>query len=102
VSTREFGAQEQDAAAKGAASLEALLDVSMPIVVEIGRTTMTVQEILSLGVGSVVQLERLVGDPVDVFVGDRRFGVGEIVVVGDHFGVRIVSLHAPASLERAA
>lgn len=102
MSKNDFGGQQAAAAADGAASLEALLDVSMPVVIEIGRTTMTVQEILSLGVGSIVQIDRLVGEPVDVFVGDRRFGLGEIVVVGEHFGVRITSLHAPANLERAA
>jgi len=72
-----------------AAPLDTLLDVSMPVVIEIGRTHMTVQEVLQLGPGSVVALDRLVGEPVDVFVGDRRLALGEVVVVGDHFGVRI-------------
>lgn len=70
-------------------SLDALLDVSMPVVIEIGRTSMTVQEVLQLTVGSVVELERGVGEPVDVYVGDRRLALGEVVVIGEHFGVRI-------------
>ena len=75
--------------AGGAATFDTLLDVSLPVVIEIGRTRMTVQEVLALGPGAVVQLDRLVGEPVDVYVGDRRLATGEVVVVGEHFGVRI-------------
>lgn len=74
------------------ASIDMLLDISLPVVIEIGRTSLTMQEVLQLGPGSVVALERMVGEPVDVFVGDRRFAQGEVVVVGDHFGVRIARL----------
>jgi flagellar motor switch protein FliN len=72
-----------------ALSFDALLDVSMPVAIEIGRASMTVSEILQLNVGSVVQLDRIVGEPVDIYVSDRRFAQGEVVVVGEHFGVRI-------------
>lgn len=75
--------------AAGPMSFDALLDVSMPVAIEIGRASMTVAEILQIGVGSVVQLDRIVGEPVDIFVSDRRFAQGEVVVVGEHFGVRI-------------
>ena len=78
-----------DATRAAAASFDTLLDVSMPVVIEIGRASMTVQEVLQLGAGSVVQLDRLVGEPVDVYVSDRRLAQGEVVVVDDHFGVRI-------------
>lgn len=81
-----------DASSAGGRSpvaLDALLDVPMPVVIEIGRARLTVQEILQLGPGSVVELDRAVGDPVDLYVSDRRLAEGEIVVVGDHFGVRI-------------
>ena len=73
----------------GANPYDALLDISMPVAIEIGRAQMTVQEILDLGVGSVVQLDRIVGEPVDIYVSDRRIAQGEVVVVGEHFGVRI-------------
>ncbi len=69
-----------------------LLDLSLPISIELGRTTMTVQELLRLGRGSVVQLERLAGEPIDIYVGDRRFAEGEVVVLGEHFGVRITRI----------
>jgi flagellar motor switch protein FliN/FliY len=73
----------------GAPALDALLDVSMPVIIEIGRTTMTLQEVLQLGPGSIVSLDRAVGEPVDIFVGDRRLAQGEIVVVNDHLAVRV-------------
>lgn len=69
-----------------------LLDLSLPISIELGRTTMTVQELLRLGRGSVIQLDRLAGEPIDIFVGDRRFAEGEVVVLGEHFGVRITRI----------
>ena len=72
--------------------LSMLLDLTLPISIELGRTSMTVQEVLRLGRGSVIQLERLAGEPIDIFVGDRRFAEGEVVVLGDHFGVRITRI----------
>lgn len=79
-----------------------LLDLSLPVSIELGRTNMTVQELLRLGRGSVIQLDRLAGEPIDIFVGDRRFAEGEVVVLGEHFGVRItriVSTNANASTQ---
>jgi flagellar motor switch protein FliN/FliY len=69
-----------------------LMDLTLPLSIELGRTRMTVQEILRLGRGSVVQLERLAGEPIDLFVADRRFAEGEVVVLGEHFGVRITRI----------
>ena len=69
--------------------LSLLMDLTLPISIELGRTTMAVQEILRLGRGSVIQLERLAGEPIDIFIGDRRFAEGEVVVLGEHFGVRV-------------
>ncbi len=80
------------ATAAAGTQLDSLLDMSLPVSIEFGRTTMTMQEVLELGPGSVVQLERMVGEPVDVFVSDRRLAEGEIVVVGEQFGVRITRI----------
>jgi flagellar motor switch protein FliN/FliY len=85
-----------------ASSLDALLDVSMPVVIEIGRAQMTVQEVLQLSPGSVVQLDRSVGEPVDIYVSDRRLAQGEVVVVGDHFGVRITRVLSNSTGESGA
>lgn len=69
-----------------------LLDLTLPVSIELGRTTMTVQELLRLGRGAVIQLDRLAGEPIDIYVGDRRFAEGEVVVLGEHFGVRVTRI----------
>jgi flagellar motor switch protein FliN len=79
------------------AALSLLYDLSLPVAVELGRTRLSVQEVLALGRGSVVQLERLAGEPIDVFVGDRRFAEGEVVVLGEHFGIRITRVISGAT-----
>jgi flagellar motor switch protein FliN/FliY len=78
--------------------LAMLMDLTLPLSIELGRTRMTVQEILRLGRGSVVQLERLAGEPIDLYVADRRFAEGEVVVLGEHFGVRITRIISNVAL----
>ena len=78
------------------------MDVSMPVIIEIGRTHMTLGELLQLHEGSVVQLDRMVGDTVDVHVSDRKLAEGEIVMIGDHFGVRVTRVIGNPSAEAAA
>lgn len=87
------------AAAGGGSSLDTLLDVSMPVSIEFGRSRMTVNDVLQLGAGSVIQLDRMVGEPIDVIVGDRKLAEGEVVVIGEHFGVRITRI-VPSGLEQ--
>ncbi len=88
----ELGAESVQA---NPAALSMVYDLTLPVAIELGRTRMSVQEVLALGRGSVVQLERLAGEPIDVFVGDRRFAEGEVVVVGEQFGVRITRVLIP-------
>ncbi len=80
--------------------LDSLLDMTLPVTVEFGRTTMTIQELLALEPGSVIQLDRLMGDPVEILVSDRRLAEAEVVVVGDHFGVRIAKVISDAPAVR--
>lgn len=91
----EFGEMTDTGAEMDPAALSLLHDLSMPVAIELGRTRMSVQEILGLGRGAVIQLERLAGEPIDVFVGDRRFAEGEVVVVGEQFGVRVTRILHP-------
>ena len=79
-----------------------LLDLTLPVSIELGRTAMTVQEVLRLGRGSVIQLDRLAGEPIDIYVGDRRFAEGEVVVLGEHFGVRITRILSKKAIAEAA
>jgi len=83
-------------ATAGAESLAAVLELEMPVSIELGRTRMAVEEVLALGRGSVVELDRLVGQPVEVFVSDKPFATGEVVVMGEKFGVRIIRIREPA------
>jgi len=76
-------------------TLDALCDAEMRVTVEIGGTRMPIREILDLHAGSIVELDRLVGEPVDVLVNQHRFAVGEVVVIQDTFGVRITEILSP-------
>ena len=75
-------------------SLSLLYDLRMPVSVELGRSAMTIREVLALRRGSLLQLDRIAGESVDVFVGDRKLGKGEVVVLGQHFGIRLTELAA--------
>lgn len=69
--------------------LAALYDLTLPVSIELGRTEMLIEDILKIGRGSVIELDRLAGEPIDIYVGDRIFAEGEVVVVDEHFGVRV-------------
>ncbi len=74
------------------ASLGRLMDLELPVVIELGRTKMLVKDVVELAPGSVVELNKLVGEPVDLFVNGKRFAQGEVVVIDENFGVRITEL----------
>lgn len=76
-------------------SLDLLLDVKLPISVELGRADAYIKDILEYGPGTVVELDKMAGDPVDILVNGRLVAQGEVVVVDDHFGVRLTALLSP-------
>ena len=71
-------------------------DVDLRVKIELGRTRMLVEDVLALGSGSVVELDKLAGDPVDVFVNDRLVARGEVLVLNDNFCVRVSEIVSPA------
>lgn len=73
----------------GTANIDLLRDVTLNVKIELGRSRMYVEDILRLSEGSVVELDKLAGDPVDVFVNDRLVARGEVLVLNDNFCVRI-------------
>ena len=97
-----FDELAQMAGEGGEVPISLLMDLTLPVSIELGRTSMTVQEVLRLGRGSVVQLDRLAGEPIDVYVGDRRFAEGEVVVLGEHFGIRITRIVSRQALNEEA
>ncbi|HWE02893.1 MAG TPA: flagellar motor switch protein FliN [Tepidisphaeraceae bacterium] len=70
-------------------SIELLRDVELNVKIELGRARMLVEDVLRLAEGSVVELDKLAGDPVDVFVNDRLVARGEVLVLNDNFCVRV-------------
>jgi len=88
--------QPSQPAANGGGNLDMLLGVNLKVTVELGRTRMSIEEILQLGPGSVIELEKLAGEPVDVLINDRLIARGEVVVIDDRFGVRITDVVPPA------
>jgi flagellar motor switch protein FliN/FliY len=102
TSSPNFAEFSPSAASSGEVNIAVLLDLSLPVSIELGRTKMTVQEILRLGRGSVIQLDRLAGEPIDIYVGDRRFAEGEVVVIDEHFGIRITRVLSSAPATEAA
>ncbi len=99
--------QMPDLSASGAGSsiqgMSLLSDVTLNVKIELGRTRMLVEDVLKLGEGAVVELEKLAGDPVDVYVNDRHVARGEILVLNDNFCVRISEIvEAPTERVRAS
>jgi len=76
--------------------LDMLMDIPLEISVELGRVRMMVREVVELGTGSIVELDKLAGEPVDVMVNGRPVARGEVVVIEDNFGVRITEVLNPA------
>lgn len=85
------GAQQTDAASKDI-NLNMLLDIPVDVHVELGSTRATLKELLHLGPGAIIELDRLAGQPADIVVNGRLIGQGDVVVVNDTFGVRITKL----------
>jgi flagellar motor switch protein FliN/FliY len=83
-----------DAGADGPPELERLYDVPVELAVEIGRTQMTIRETLALGPGSIVTLNRLAGEPVDLLVNGKPIARGEVVVIDEEFGLRVTEVVA--------
>jgi flagellar motor switch protein FliN/FliY len=78
--------------ASGHGDLDAVLDVPVELTVEIGRTTMTIGETLAIGPGSIVSLNRAIGEPVDLLVNGKRIARGEVVAVDEEFGLRVTEI----------
>lgn len=76
-------------------AIELLSDVNLNVKIELGRTRMLVEDVLKLGEGAVVELDKLAGDPVDVYVNERHVARGEVLVLNDNFCVRISEIIAP-------
>jgi flagellar motor switch protein FliN/FliY len=86
----------KDKRADATSGMEVLLDVPLEISVELGRVKMMVREVLDLGTGSIIEVDKAAGEPVDVMVNGRLVAKGEVVVIEDNFGVRVTEILNPA------
>ena len=93
---------EQTASSSGRSSgvkdrnLDLILDIPLKVTVELGRTKMPVSELLNLTQGSVIELAKLAGEPMEVLVNDKLIARGEAVVVNEKFGVRLTDIISPS------
>ena len=77
------------------ANLDLILDIPLSVTVELGRSKMLINDLLQLGQGSVIELTKLVGEPLEVLVNDKLVARGEVVVVNEKFGVRLTDIVTP-------
>jgi flagellar motor switch protein FliN/FliY len=97
VTGLELGQLAEQAEVKGDSktSLELIMDVNVPVSVELGRTEMPIGQILELGPGAIIELDKMASDPVDLFVNNTLIARGEVVVVDENFGMRITTVVDP-------
>lgn len=96
VETGSFAPLEnEDAVYTAPRSIDMLMDLELPVAVELGRVGMVIKDILELGPGAVIELNKFSGEPVDIFLNKKKFAEGEVVVIDQNFGVRITALVGP-------
>lgn len=88
-------AEATEASSGGTNNLDLILDIPLKVTVELGRTKMVVSELLNLGQGSVIELNKLAGEPMEILVNDKLVARGEAVVVNEKFGVRLTDIISP-------
>lgn len=91
-----FEPLNKSAETEGRSDIDMIMDIPVQLSVELGRTRLTLKNILQLGQGSVVELDGLAGEPLDVFVNGYLIAQGEVVVVEDKYGIRITDIVTPS------
>ncbi|MGK7346785.1 MAG: flagellar motor switch protein FliN [Candidatus Nitrospinota bacterium M3_3B_026] len=91
-SAPQAGPPAKKAAGGEASEVDRILDIPLQVTVELGRSKMLINDLLQLGQGSVIELTKLVGEPLEVLVNDQLVGKGEVVVVNEKFGIRITEI----------
>ena len=89
------GGAPQEKGQENVQSLDFILDIPLKVTVELGRTKMSVRDILQLAQGSVVELSKFAGEPLEVLVNDRLVARGEVVTVNEKFGIRLTDILSP-------
>lgn len=90
-----FRELKPDAAAAGGKDMNFLLDIPLEVTVQLGRTRMLIRDLLQLNQGSVLELEKIAGEPMEILVNDKLIARGEVVVVNEKFGIRLTDIISP-------
>jgi len=93
---------EDQGIGEGSGQIDILLETLMPVQVQLAQTELCVQELLQLSAGSVLKLDKRVGEPVDVFLRGVKFATGQLVVIEDRLGVRLSKILSPGPGRRAS
>jgi len=96
VAPASFQEIQKGASPKPTLNMDFILDIPLSLTVELGRNRMLISELLQLGQGSVIELTKLAGEPMDIFINQRLIARGEVVVVNEKFGVRLTDIISPA------
>jgi flagellar motor switch protein FliN/FliY len=91
-----FPSLDGEGAAPAPKNLDFILDIPMQVTVQVGSTKMVIRELLQLGQGSVIELEKLAGEPMEVLVNNKLVARGEVVVVNEKFGIRLTDVISAA------
>lgn len=96
VKDHEFEDLNDENGQRAQRDIDFLLDIPVEITVQLGRARMLIKELLQLGQGSVVELEKLAGEPMEILANNRLIARGEVVVVNEKFGVRLTDIMSPS------
>ena len=91
---------EESPAPRSSRSIGVILDVKLAVSAELGRTRMPIADLLRLAQGSIIELDKVAGEPLDFFINDKRVAKGEAVILNEKFGVRILEIMSAADLVR--
>jgi flagellar motor switch protein FliN/FliY len=96
VQQHEFDTLQDEGNEQVKRDIDFLLDIPVEVSVQLGTTKMIIKEILQLGQGSVIELEKLAGEPMEILANNRTVARGEVVVVNEKFGVRLTDIISPS------
>jgi len=95
------GTADDSAKALDLSRMKMVLDVPLKVTVELGRTKLLVNDLLQLGQGSVIELDKMAGEPMEIYVNDKLVALGEVVVVNEKFGVRLTDVMSGVGIDES-
>jgi len=92
-----FGSEKEESPKDDTVNM--LGDIYLPVSIELARTRLLIGEVMELEIGSIIEFDKLAGETVDLLVNDKKFAEGEVVVIDEHFGIRITNLVSTIDVE---